>query len=113
MLELFAAGVALGPRGARSRGVVAALAVITLIGAAAALMAPHIDFDVLFTRFHHLLFTNDLWLLDPATDAMIRMLPEAFFESMAAQGLSAALIGGAAAFALGAALILIPERIKK
>ena len=108
-----AAGAMLGPRRARSRGFVVAHAVVSLIGGAAAFMAPHIDFDVLFTRFHHLLFTNDLWLLDPATDAMIRMLPEAFFESMAFQGLIAALIGGAAAFALGAALIhLIPERKK-
>lgn len=41
------------------------------------------DFGALFTRFHLLVFTNDLWLLDPATDVMIRMLPQAFFEKMA------------------------------
>lgn len=27
-------------------------------------------------------FTNDLWLFDPATDYMIRMLPEGFFADM-------------------------------
>ena len=27
-------------------------------------------------------FDNDLWLLDPATDLMIRMLPEGFFFDM-------------------------------
>lgn len=43
-----------------------------------------VDFSTAFTAMHHLLFTNDLWLLDPRTDLMIRMLPQRFFESMAA-----------------------------
>ncbi len=41
------------------------------------------DFSALFIRFHELLFRNDLWLLNPATDAMIRMYPEQFFAWMA------------------------------
>ena len=41
-----------------------------------------IGFDALFIRFHRLFFTNDLWLMDPRTDAMIRMLPEDFFEGI-------------------------------
>ncbi len=41
------------------------------------------DFAQLFIRFHELLFKNDLWLLNPATDAMIRMYPEPFFARMA------------------------------
>ena len=44
-----------------------------------------IDFDGLFRRFHGLLFTNDLWLLNPETDLMIRMLPEQFFANVAAR----------------------------
>lgn len=52
-----------------------------------------------FNRFHELLFDNDLWQLDPATDAMIRMFPQAFFERLA----WAALRGGL--LALGAALL--------
>lgn len=43
------------------------------------------DFDAAFTAFHEALFTNDLWLLDPRTDLMIRMLPEGFFMGMAAR----------------------------
>ena len=35
-----------------------------------------------FTLFHEIFFTNDLWLFDPATDYMIRMLPEGFFYDM-------------------------------
>ncbi len=42
-----------------------------------------VDFTACFTLFHKLFFTNDLWLFDPATDYMIRMLPEGFFLHMA------------------------------
>lgn len=41
-------------------------------------------FEQLFLLFHKLLFTNDLWLMDPRTDAMIRMLPSGFFLRIAA-----------------------------
>ena len=40
------------------------------------------DFTAVFTKFHELLFNNDLWLLDPETDYMIRILPEGFFLDM-------------------------------
>lgn len=42
-----------------------------------------VDFTACFTLFHKLLFTNELWLFDPATDYMIRMLPEGFFVQIA------------------------------
>lgn len=35
-----------------------------------------------FLTFHHLLFTNDLWLLS-AQDLLIRLYPESFFAGMA------------------------------
>lgn len=41
-----------------------------------------IDFTRCFTIFHQIFFTNDLWLFDPETDYMIRMLPEGFFSDM-------------------------------
>lgn len=53
------------------------LAVTVLLGA---LFAS--DFTKYFTIFHEIFFTNDLWLFDPATDYMIRMLPEGFFYDM-------------------------------
>ncbi len=40
------------------------------------------DFTKYFTVFHEMFFTNDLWLFDPETDLMIRMLPEEFFYDM-------------------------------
>ena len=38
------------------------------------------DFDAAFTKFHHIFFSNDLWLLDPAEDNLINLLPEGFFS---------------------------------
>lgn len=40
------------------------------------------DFNKYFTMFHEVFFDNDLWLLDPQTDLLIRMLPEGFFLDM-------------------------------
>lgn len=42
-----------------------------------------IDFDGAFRAMHRALFDNELWLLNPETDFMIRLLPQAFFEGMA------------------------------
>lgn len=40
-----------------------------------------VDFDLFWTTFHHIFFRNDLWLLNPATDRMIRMFPlELFYD---------------------------------
>ena len=36
-----------------------------------------------FTVFHEMFFTNDLWLLDPATDRLINIFPQDFFTDMA------------------------------
>lgn len=40
------------------------------------------DFNKYFVIFHHIFFDNDQWIFDPATDYMIRMLPEGFFYDM-------------------------------
>lgn len=41
-----------------------------------------IDFDAAFTFFHQILFANDLWLLDPETDLLIRICPSSMFAAM-------------------------------
>lgn len=51
-----------------------------LLGAAVAWFA--VDFSGAFTAFHHLLFRNGLWLMDPDTQFMIRMFPAQFFADM-------------------------------
>lgn len=37
------------------------------------------DFSKYFIIFHHIFFTNDLWLLNPETDRLINIVPEGFF----------------------------------
>ena len=41
-----------------------------------------VDFNSAFVFFHRLLFTNDLWLLDPCTDLLIRICPSSMFASL-------------------------------
>ncbi len=50
------------------------LLAILLIGAYAL-----IDFNAFWSSFHKVFFTNDLYLLDPNTDFLIRMMPLQFF----------------------------------
>lgn len=41
------------------------------------------DFSKYFVVFHKIFFSNDLWLLDPATDLLINIVPEPFFMDTA------------------------------
>ena len=55
------------------------------------------DFSRYFVIFHEIFFNNDLWILDPATDLLINIVPEPFFMDTAARigityGISAALL---------------------
>jgi integral membrane protein (TIGR01906 family) len=50
---------------------------IAIVGIIAALAS--IDFYSLFYKFHQLFFTNDLWLMNPAADIIIVLMPTAFF----------------------------------
>lgn len=61
------------------------------------------DFNAAFTFFHRLLFTNDLWLLDPRTDLLIRICPSSMFAKM---GLRIAEQALARAAAIVSALLL-------
>jgi integral membrane protein (TIGR01906 family) len=38
-----------------------------------------VDFNAFFVQFHLLSFSNDFWLLDPATDYLIMLFPEGFW----------------------------------
>jgi integral membrane protein (TIGR01906 family) len=39
-------------------------------------------FDSAWTQFHQLAFSNDFWELDPRTDHLIQMFPEAFWQEI-------------------------------
>lgn len=41
-----------------------------------------IDFDSAFAFFHRCLFSNDLWLLNPETDLLIRICPSSMFAGL-------------------------------
>lgn len=43
------------------------------------------DFSKYFIIFHKIFFDNDLWILDPATDLLINIVPEPFFADTAAR----------------------------
>ena len=67
-------------------------------------LALTLGFDRLFILFHELLFTNDLWLMNPATDIMVRMFPSEFFRQIALDAGFSALTGGICA--AGAVLLI-------
>ena len=55
----------------------ASVLTFALLGLAA--VGALVGFDELWTKFHLLAFTNDLWKLDPETDHLIQMFPEDFW----------------------------------
>ena len=64
-----------------------------VMGIAAALVIwAAVDFHGFFITFHRVAFTNDGWLLNPATDMLIRLMPAAFFISLGIRGALPALI---------------------
>lgn len=62
------------------------------------------DFNKYFVMFHHIFFNNNLWILDPATDMLINIVPEGFFMDTAAR--IAVLFGGLSLILFGVCLFL-------
>lgn len=69
------------------------------------------DFSSFWRSFHALLFTNDLWLMDPYTSIMINMFPAQFFSDFIMTFLGRAAWGIGLPM-LGCGLILIIRRQK-
>ena len=63
------------------------------------------DFTKYFVIFHHIFFDNDLWILNPATDMLINIVPEGFFMDTAAR--IGALYAILVALILGVSIALI------
>jgi integral membrane protein (TIGR01906 family) len=76
---------------------VVAIAGIGVLGAA--------GFDSAWEDFHRLIFSNDFWLLNPATDRLIQIFPLAFWENIVF--VTGLLIGAQAGLILLASLIYI------
>ena len=67
------------------------------------------DFTFLFTKFHHVFFDNDLWILDPRHDNLVNVMREAVFED-AAITIGMITAGAAAFLAAASGLILRKTR---
>ncbi|MBI4317950.1 MAG: TIGR01906 family membrane protein [Chloroflexi bacterium] len=87
--------------------------VLTLIvlGVFAALST--VDFSQLFLVFHLVSFSNDLWILNPNTDYLIRMFPQAFFfDASVALAVNSA-IGAMTLAIVTGAVVLMGKRMSK
>lgn len=69
------------------------------------------DFTKYFIIFHHIFFNNDLWMLDPATDMLINIVPEGFFMDTATR--IAVLFGSVSLLLFGICLYLTIKNRKK
>lgn len=78
-------------RGSRRSLKLTAILAIVLPLAAGAMIAA--NWEVFFVGFHHVMFSNDYWLFDPATDPVILILPDAFFLHCAVGILICAVVG--------------------
>lgn len=87
------------------------LALLLPLGLFAAYAAA--DFDRAFALFHNVLFRNDLWLLDPRTDLLIRVCPESMFMHMGAHIALLSLIGMLAVSAAATLLTFIWPKNKE
>ena len=78
-------------RGSRRSLKLTAILSIALPLAAGAMIAA--NWEAFFVGFHHVMFSNDYWLFDPATDPVILILPDAFFLHCAVWILAFVLVG--------------------
>ena len=78
-------------RGSRRSLKLTAILAIALPLAAGAMIAA--NWEAFFAGFHHVMFSNDYWLFDPATDPVILILPDAFFLHCAVGILACVLAG--------------------
>lgn len=92
-------------------GALAAVTVIMLVVQNVVTRIAGGGFENLFVRMHEMLFTNDLWIMDPATDILIRMMPQPLFEQALANGASHALRMMIVVLAMLAAVHGIVERM--
>ncbi len=70
------------------------------------------DFDKYFRIFHEIFFDNDQWMFDPATDYMIRMLPEGFFYDFVFR-IGGFFVGSMAVLGVVSAVCIFMEKRKK
>ena len=73
---------------AAAKGVLMATALFLVLAGALGVYIAR-DFNAAFIQFHHIFFTNDLWILDPNVDMLVNIVPEGFFFDVATRILRA------------------------
>lgn len=71
------------------------------------------DFSKYFIIFHEIFFSNDLWILNPATDLLINIVPEPFFMDTALRIILTFSGFVAAVFAICALFLIRNKRPRK
>ena len=79
-------------------------ACVAVLGLSLAIWAA-IDFHTLFTLFHKVFFTNNLWQLNPKQDLLLQLMPTGFFVDYAAR-IGLLWLCGAVTFAIAAFITL-------
>lgn len=64
-----------------------------------------LNWNRMFVLFHQVLFRNDYWLFDPATDPIILMLPDAYFMHCAIAILGLVMLGSVLCLLVGKRVI--------
>jgi integral membrane protein (TIGR01906 family) len=67
-------------------------------------------FSSAFWRFHEIFFKTDTWILNPATDNLIRMMPEQFFFDAFTRIILMSIIFATILMAIGFAMKLIKQK---
>ena len=68
-----------------------------------------VDFESLFIKFHQLSFANNFWQLDPRTDYLVRIFPDAFWID-ATVWVAVRAVAGALALTLAGSAYLVYRR---
>ena len=95
-----------------ANGMLAGFGLVLVIGLALLIWGV-ISFDSLFTAFHRLAFTNDLWLMDARTDMLIRLMPGTFFRSLGIKVLLALVPAALACFAMAVVLRIVGGNVNE
>ena len=95
-------------------GLLAAVGVIMMLVSSVTGDISALGFDKVFVNMHESLFTNDLWLMNPETDILIRMMPQELFEQALLNAASIALrLMVVSMLMLGALHIVIERMIRR
>lgn len=69
------------------------------------------NFEYAFIKFHEIIFNNNLWLLNPATDKLIIMFPENFFYDVTQNIVVRSLITAIVTTAIGFVLLIRKRKV--